>query len=574
MNTFRGLLTNKWYAQTRSREERAELAAASALFDDANFGDVENREAPSPVEVVGADVEAVGEAAVADGLTRDALVLSGAAVAVEAVAAPEPTDDTDEDLLRSPFRNVSANRPSFAVSPRSSAKKRANRTYQLGVRIPGDADESKVMPHLLRLSSRPKVVKKQSYTTSRGVEKVFYACDLATSCGCPFMLAVERLPGGDGNVLDTVVSWSGHHEHSRDDASSSSSSSARGLTSLQKEYLQPLVVAGTPPARVHALLIEASTVNSDLLPVPDSQVVRNFIYNNATKFREQAGAATLEGFKDFCEEHKLPEDADTFLAQRHRAYVVDFKLDSLNDFSILISTPHLLSNRLVQPYFSAPMVSVDATYKLNWNGFPVIAVGNVDVTQSYHAIAHAIVYSEQTKDYKWVLQTVESTVEKFKAALWSLRGHAQPPRVQLHTNMSAWYVAADSADAIKNAASEVYTPIAQRLDAKFVVITCAAHFSRALKNTGKSKLVNKDNYEEVKSDINHLALVPYPFSVLYDFLRDKLEQEYKAKAQGRGELRCVVCLALGRQEQVLVESVRHPWRPHHQQWPRARQPAH
>jgi hypothetical protein len=73
----------------------------------------------------------------------------------------------------------------------------------------------------------------------------------------------------------------------------------------------------------------------------------------------------------YCEENaKIPENED-------EAFVLRHKIDDEKDikFNFLVTTKRLLSNAS-----DSKVLLCDATYKLVWQGFPVLVVGTVEST--------------------------------------------------------------------------------------------------------------------------------------------------------------------------------------------------
>ena len=56
-------------------------------------------------------------------------------------------------------------------------------------------------------------------------------------------------------------------------------------------------------------------------------------------------------------------------------------------------------------------VCIDATYKLNWNGFPLIVFGTVDRRKKFHPLVYACTASETTNDYEFVFESVKIAIE-------------------------------------------------------------------------------------------------------------------------------------------------------------------
>ena len=72
------------------------------------------------------------------------------------------------------------------------------------------------------------------------------------------------------------------------------------------------------------------------------------------------------------------------------------------DLKILISTPQLLSYTL-----KSSMVQTDGTFKMNWQGYPVILIGTSDKNNKFHPFALAVLKGETTDDYAFVFRSMK-----------------------------------------------------------------------------------------------------------------------------------------------------------------------
>lgn len=91
-------------------------------------------------------------------------------------------------------------------------------------------------------------------------------------------------------------------------------------------------------------------------------------------------------------------------------FVVDLKL-SLNEknpgFKFFVSTKQLLASAIPVHH-----VHVDGTYKLIWQGFPVIQIGTTDFHRSFHAFGLGVCTTETSSDYKFIFNAVKKGVKK------------------------------------------------------------------------------------------------------------------------------------------------------------------
>lgn len=64
------------------------------------------------------------------------------------------------------------------------------------------------------------------------------------------------------------------------------------------------------------------------------------------------------------------------------------------------------------------IVRADGTYKLIWQGFPVIVVGTIDVDRHFHCLAIAVTSNETMTDYKFVFKAVKNKLEQLFEFTW------------------------------------------------------------------------------------------------------------------------------------------------------------
>lgn len=99
----------------------------------------------------------------------------------------------------------------------------------------------------------------------------------------------------------------------------------------------------------------------------------------------------------------------------------------------------------------------DATYKLVWNGFPVLLIGTTDSYRSFHIFGLAVCTNETETDFRFIF-------ESFK------NGLAEKFNVKLEPK----YLIADAAKSIHNAFKHVFGE-------DTTVITCWFHMKKAVK---------------------------------------------------------------------------------------------
>jgi len=135
------------------------------------------------------------------------------------------------------------------------------------------------------------------------------------------------------------------------------------------------------------------------------------------------------------------------------------------------------SHRLLAIVKQSKSVSIDATYKLNWHGFPVIVCGTTDAQRQFHPYAVALVRNEQARSYEFVFESLLTAVPDFKPTV----------------------LQADSAGAITSGFQTSFRHDYTRLN-------CWAHAERNFEERLKRDQVPDDKKEKVLNDIRKLQL--------------------------------------------------------------------
>lgn len=107
---------------------------------------------------------------------------------------------------------------------------------------------------------------------------------------------------------------------------------------------------------------------------------------------------------EWCEKNRtIPIDEDA-------AYIIGYEHsneDEFRFFRFMLSTQRLLKNCV-----DVTTLVIDATYKLNWQGYPFLIVGTVDRNRKFHALAYACTTNEKTEDYTFFFQSLIDAVKQ------------------------------------------------------------------------------------------------------------------------------------------------------------------
>lgn len=144
-------------------------------------------------------------------------------------------------------------------------------------------------------------------------------------------------------------------------------------------------------------------------------------------------------------------------------------------FQIVVSTP-----RMVEHCASQKIMCVDATYKLNYLGYPFIVVGAIDRCKKFHPLCFALCTGETIHDYTFVFESLIQTVQ-------NLTNLCFMPNI----------VISDAAEAIRSAVESIF-PSAEQ-------VMCYVH---VLRNIEKQKFKSKKNKKIILEDIGVLHLSP------------------------------------------------------------------
>jgi hypothetical protein len=127
--------------------------------------------------------------------------------------------------------------------------------------------------------------------------------------------------------------------------------------------------------------------------------------------------------------------------------------DGGNKFRIFISSVRLLNIASMSSH-----IHTHATYKLVWQGFPVLIVGTTDLNKAFHPFGLAICSNEKTKDFEFIFNSIQIVMGKINKDLFK-------PTALI----------SDAADWIKNGFKNVFNN-------GYNQIMCWAHMKRNVEN--------------------------------------------------------------------------------------------
>jgi len=275
----------------------------------------------------------------------------------------------------------------------------------------------------------------------------------------------------------TVEMFKTQEDHSHDELMQKTTK----LSNQMKEEIKKLFELHVKPKRMFEILIEKG-----LEPKNKTQLSNYLIRLRKQNFGPSQ--ISLGQIEQWCLDHdKIPDSDDMpFVVSHQIKYYDECEVDLTErkdpdgteaQFRVLISTKRLLENCT-----KTNNIHVDATYKLIWEGMPVIIVGNTDSDRHFHPSGIAVCSNERTEDFKFIFESIIEGISK-------INGHVKIE-----------YLISDASNAIRNAFVEAFGETKH-------LIMCWAHMRRNVMKKIDS-LVDKSLKKEICDDIDTLQLAP------------------------------------------------------------------
>jgi hypothetical protein len=236
--------------------------------------------------------------------------------------------------------------------------------------------------------------KKGNHTTT-----IEWRCSFRKRLGCKAVLR-EDFPGDVDNV--TELKMARQHEHDFEGDTSAC------LPIKVKKLLGPFVGQTGARCSVMFAALEAGGVNivTDFTATEKrKEQVMSFVRRERSKTKDARWSGTFGALSSFKEEHEMsyPEITAKFSGKAddtdgmHTFIVTE---DSVIDAGKKIihvtgTTAHLSRNNERDSKMRLGVQKcADGTFRLNWNGIPLIVVGVIDMGQHFHMTAWQLAYSE------------------------------------------------------------------------------------------------------------------------------------------------------------------------------------
>ena len=319
-------------------------------------------------------------------------------------------------------------------------------------------------------------VEQTPYTLKTGAWVYAYRCPQWNN-GCAYKARAITKAG------DLSIETKGNHLHD------SCERPRRGLTQEQKSFVDSWVAfeVPTPSAVVYGMVNKASNI----LPLPRQRAiydqVRNYLKRLKDDQKDRYAIKSLHDFTSLCE--KSPLDFSNWEKASLAgvlAYDVNFEMKT---FRVAVSTPNMIHGA-----YQSSHVVADATYKLNYLGWPVLVIGTLSVQKpKFRLLGLALSNTEKEDDFKWLFKCVKDKCEA--------QSNGKPLQFEQFTS--------DSAFAIRNAA-KVFSVEPNM---------CYFHVTKNVKENKHRLLGTKEEknrkLSQILDDIEFLRLIPYSYEAAF-----------------------------------------------------------
>jgi hypothetical protein len=300
-------------------------------------------------------------------------------------------------------------------------------------------------------------------------KKVYYRCNKVKLRGtqCNAILQVFY-----PNDSDEVILYKTKSPHNHDELGLSK----HGISKEAKLKIKEM----------HKLHLKPKAI-MEVLKANNMIIQRRQLSNYLHQLNENEGKMTISmgELEEWClKNQKTPDSDDEAFVCSHEVQYEDEIDDDENmeengnKFRFFLTTKRLLSIAI-----KSNKIHADATYKLIWQGFPVLIVGTTDLDRKFHPICLSVCTEEKQKDFEFIFKAIRDGLFKLD------NSNTYQPEVLI----------ADGSDAIRNAF---------RFSCIFgsnKMVMCWAHVCRRIDNN-LCLIKDKNERHEVMSDIEKLQI--------------------------------------------------------------------
>ena len=289
---------------------------------------------------------------------------------------------------------------------------------------------------------------RKNYSTEG--DKIFYVCSFSNDCTCAAYILCHN-----DSLKVSLFKSDDEHNHEL--------TSTVGIDPRVKEKIQSLYENGVIKPN---LIIRA--LNSSDLPRFNKGQLSNYLRQLKNSIYGPYTISLNSINENITNNSVLPENWN-------KVYIAgsDCHINPPNDEISATIRLFFTTKRLLSLTSNTKHIATDATYKLVWQGYPVLMIGTTDRGCHYHPFGLAVCTKEEDSDFNFVFSTLKSVVPDFAPT----------------------EIIADASGAITNGFTQVYGGPNRR-------IMCWIHMQRNIKKylIGiPSKLQTK-----IISDIHHI----------------------------------------------------------------------
>ena len=358
------------------------------------------------------------------------------------------------------------------------------------------------------------VVRGPLQSTEDGDKRIF-KCTYSKKRGwhpCPYKL-LTFFPRGSTEV---EISWNGEaHFHSQLSTDNQLAVSTPSIDAKTRACIEKCVNDGLKPTQILRKL------RCEGFLVPTAKQLANCIAYIRKK-QGTSGGFTSADLTTWVNLHsEVPSGLDTAFVADHFV-TIEGSIAPKAAFGVVITTPRLVRLMGEEPFAKNGCLHTDATYKLLWQGYPVLVAAVSDHNHKTRPVAISVTTNEDGDAFTFLLKALQQTVEK-------ITGHKYCPSV----------VMADGASAITVAVRRIFGTNCLRG-------MCWAH---TIRNVDKEidKIADKGAQTEVREGVRLLQLASsenqfqMAASLWYDWLsvrehllpfRDYFWQQWMGELQG------------------------------------------
>lgn len=214
--------------------------------------------------------------------------------------------------------------------------------------------------------------------------------------------------------------------------------------------------------------------------------------NDAKYGNDKIDCGTLE--KWLQENSALPE-SDT------QPFILNYEMNYDNgevEFRFFVTTKILLKQAL-----GSNNLHADATYKILWQGFPILVVGRTDLIRKFHPFGIAVCTTEQQKDFEFIFAALKQGIHNI-----------------FDQEFEPQFLIADAAPAIHNAAKKVFESIIE-------IIMCWFHAHKNISDKVPMYLKELTKQAQFFSDLDQLQVSKTKeiFDIAVKLFMDKWRKE-------------------------------------------------